>query len=311
MSAEMNSLTQVEDVACQSTRARAGELRRLRRYGRAALSVVRDPVEGVERVREKFSDVAQRRAGPTWIQADVDWEAVLHGLLRLPWPCREVETFKPLWSETTGSLGRRGLQVGRGAFGGWDDADPGFARAAWCATRHLEPLTVVETGVARGFTTRMILEALHANGAGRLFSIDLAPPLERRRLEDETGAAVPDRLRGRWTLVEGSSRRRLPGLLDDLGAIDLFIHDSRHTFRNISFELRAAWSALNPGGLLLADDVHCNAAFDETVRKVGRPPAIVCASDDQRGMFGVIQKPHAAARSQRADLAAAPVAQHQ
>jgi hypothetical protein len=288
---EMSSDTLVEAVASRVAAGGGGEGRRLRRYGRAMLSVARDPVEGVERVREKLADVRQRRAGPTSLAADADWESSLHSLLHLPCPCDEIDAFGPLWSETVGSLGRRGLEVGRGAYGGWDDADPGFARAAWCVTRHLGPRTVVETGVARGFTTRMILEALEANGVGRLCSIDLPPPLERQRVADEAGAAVPDRLKGRWTLVEGSSRRRLPQLLEQLGTIDLFIHDSRHTHRNVSFELALAWSALNPGGFLLADDVHCNAAFAQSVGRFGRPPAIVCASDDEQGSFGLIQKP--------------------
>ncbi len=269
---------------------------RLRRYGRAATSVVRDPVEGLERVREKLADRHQRRVGAIATAADAHWEGPLHELLGRPWPCQAAGSFAPLWSDTVRSLGDRGVQVGRGAFGGWDDADPGLARAAWCLTCHLEPATVVETGVARGFTTRMVLDALEAGSAGRLYSIDLPPPLERRRIEDEAGAAVPQRVRERWTLVEGSSRRRLPGLLDQLGSIDLFIHDSRHTHRNMSFELSLAWDALAPGGFLLADDVHCNTAFSQCVRRFGTPPALVCASDDHRGMFGLIQKPAAGLR---------------
>jgi hypothetical protein len=265
--------------------------RRLRRTARAAWAVVSDPVEGVERVREKLADMSQGQAAPAVMAADADWEVSLHALLGAHWPCDTAEAFDPLWSATVGSVQGRGLTVGRGAFSGWDDADAGLARAAWCLAGHRKPLTVVETGVARGFTARVVLEALEANGGGRLFSVDLPPPMQQRRLANETGAAVTDLLRGRWTLIEGSSRRRLPGLLRELGTIDLFIHDSRHTHRNMSFELRLAWAALNPGGFLLADDVHRNAAFDESVQTFGRPPAIVCASDDRRGMFGVIRKP--------------------
>jgi hypothetical protein len=302
----MSSDTVVEAVAGRVTRRDAGEGRGVRGGVRAMLLVARDPVEGVERVREKLADVRQRRAGPTSLEADPAWASSLHSLLHVPWPCDEIEAFGPLWSETLGSLGRRGLEVGRGAYGGWDDADPGFARAVWCVTRHLEPQTVVETGVARGFTTRVILEALHRNGTGQLCSIDLPPPLERRRLEDEAGAAVPGRLKGRWTLVEGSSRRRLPKLLEELSTIDLFVHDSRHTNRNVSFELTLAWSALNPDGFQLADDVHCNTAFAQCVSNFGGPPAIVCASDDGRGMFGLIQKRGATEAVRSASTSAAP-----
>ena len=145
--------------------------------------------------------------------------------------------------------------------------------------------------MARGLTTRVVLEALEANGDGRLYSIDLAPPLAQDRLANETGAAVTEQLKGRWTLIEGSSRRRLPGLLGELGTIDMFIHDSRHTRRNITFELRLAWRALRPGGVILADDIQGTIAFEECIDAFGRPPAIVCDSDDGRGRFGLIKKP--------------------
>lgn len=35
-----------------------------------------------------------------------------------------------------GSLEARGFELGRGAFGGWGDGEPGLVRAVWCLTRH-------------------------------------------------------------------------------------------------------------------------------------------------------------------------------
>jgi hypothetical protein len=253
--------------------------------------VIRDPVEGVERIREKIADETARWTKSSSMAPDPDWQATLHGLLSTPWACQEVGAFDPLWHRIVGALNDQGLTVGRGSFSGWDDGDPGLARAAWCTIRHLRPAVVVETGVARGLTTRVILEALEANGKGRLYSIDLPPPLAQERLAIERGAAITDELRPRWTLIEGSSRRRLPGLLRELGTIDMFVHDSRHTRRNICFELKLAWGALRPGGLILADDVHTTVAFEESVEAFGRPPAIACSSDDERGRFGLIKKP--------------------
>jgi len=72
--------------------------------------------------------------------------------------------------------------VGRGTYGGWDDADPAFARAAWCLARHLRPQHVVETGVGRGVTSRAVLEALERNGHGHLWSMDLPPALSQALL---------------------------------------------------------------------------------------------------------------------------------
>jgi len=268
---------------------------RVDRIARAGAVVLRDPVEGVERVREKIANELQRWKKNARLSCDPEWEASLHAQLEIEWPCEAVEKFPSLWSEIVSSMEVRGLAVGRGTFSGWDDADPALARAAWCLACHLKPVTVVETGVARGLTTRVLLEALEGNDAGHLHSIDLPPPLDESRLTVETGAAVTDDLKGRWTLIEGSSRRRLPALLRELGTIDMFSHDSRHTRRNILFELREAWAALRPGGFLLADDIHGNSGFRDAVTALGHPPSIVCASDDGRGMFGLIRKPIGAA----------------
>ena len=263
----------------------------LDRLARAGLVVLRDPVEGVERVREKIANESQRWAKNAPLTADPDWEAALHAHLHIDWPCEAVEKFPSLWSEVVCSMEVRGLSIGRGTFSGWDDGDPALARAAWCLTCHFRPAVVVETGVARGLTTRVMLEALEANETGHLYSIDLPPPLDENRLAEETGAAVTGELKGRWTLIEGSSRRHLPRLLRELGTIDAFSHDSRHTRRNILFELQEAWAVLRPGGFLLADDIHGNSGFRDAVRAFGGPPSIVCASDDGRGMFGLIRKP--------------------
>lgn len=265
--------------------------RRAERLTRAASVVIKDPVEGVERIREKIADESARWARSSSIAPDPEWQLSMHTLLGLPWPCEEASTFEALWREIVGGLQDKGLMIGRGTFSGWDDADPGLARAAWCLARHEHPAVVVETGVARGFTSRMILEAIEAQGYGRLYSIDLPPPLAQGRLVNETGAAIAEKLKERWTLILGSSRRRLPGLLRDLGSIDMFVHDSRHTRRNILFELRLAWRALRPGGFLLADDIHGTVAFEEAVAAFGNPPSIVCSSDDQGGRFGLIRKP--------------------
>jgi hypothetical protein len=265
--------------------------RRLDRLARAGMVVLRDPSEGVERVREKIANESERWIKRDPLTPDPNWEVSLHAQMQVQWPCDAVETFTNLWTATVSSMHDRGLEIGRGTFSGWDDADPAFARAAWCVACHCRPVTAVETGVARGFTTRVTLEALETNHLGHLSSIDLPPPLDQNRLDVEIGAAVTDALKGRWTLIEGSSRRRLPGLLQELGTIDMFVHDSRHTRRNILFELQQAWDVIRPGGFLLADDVHGNAGFQDAVRAFGGPPSIVCASDDGRGMFGIIRKP--------------------
>lgn len=141
---------------------------------------------------------------------------------------------------------------------GGNDADSAFASAVWDATHTLRPNIVVETGVAHGITSALILQALENNGKGHLYSIDL-PPLH----ELNVGQAVPVALRHRWTYLRGSSRQLLPRLERKLSSIDIFIHDSLHTYWTMRFEFSWALKHLRSGGLLLSDDIELNAAFDE------------------------------------------------
>jgi len=144
-------------------------------------------------------------------------------------------------------------------------ADSLLARCCYLMCRLLEPAVVVETGVAYGVSSAFILRALEQNGRGVLHSVDL-PPL-RRGYERYWGMAVGGGLEDRWTLHRGASTRVLPWLLEDLQTVDLFVHDSLHTYRNMRREFEALWPRLQAGGALLADDVERNGAFGELRRK--------------------------------------------
>ena len=79
--------------------------------------------------------------------------------------------------------------------------------------------------------------------------------------DEESGWLVPGPLRERWTLLLGKSRDRLPPLLSELERIDLFLHDSEHSFENQLFEFGTAFQHLGPGGVLLASDISWGEAF--------------------------------------------------
>jgi hypothetical protein len=153
--------------------------------------------------------------------------------------------------------------------------------------RELRPRVAVETGVCNGVSTAFLLLALEDNSEGELHSIDL-PEVAGEEYEEgtfwdgkggavippgkEPGWMVPPTLRGRWHLVLGRSQDELPPLLERVGEIDFFMHDSEHSYECMSFEFRTAWQALREGGVLVADDVNVNSAWDEFVREAGREP---------------------------------------
>jgi predicted O-methyltransferase YrrM len=59
----------------------------------------------------------------------------------------------------------------------------------------------------------------------------------------------------------------LPRLLQEIPTIDLFVHDSLHTHRNMRREFDTVWPSLRDGAVLLADDVERNGAFGELRQK--------------------------------------------
>jgi predicted O-methyltransferase YrrM len=162
-------------------------------------------------------------------------------------------------------------------------ADSLLASCCYLACRLLRPDVVVETGVAYGVSSAFILRALEENGRGMLHSVDL-PPL-RRGAEKFWGVAVPEALRGRWHLHRGSSRRVLPRLLEETGDVDLFVHDSLHTYRNLRREFEAVWPRLRRGGMILADDVERNRAFGE-LRDRGPSLWLVVRDRERRPFHG-------------------------
>lgn len=126
--------------------------------------------------------------------------------------------------------------------------------------RALGPEVVVETGCGAGFTTAHILEAMRVNGHGILYSIDSAahfdPSYYGYPPSLSCGGMVPEHLRGsNWHLSMGGAEQELPLILEGLGKVDLFIHDSLHTREQMSFEIRAAWPYIREGGVLVAHDV--------------------------------------------------------
>ena len=160
-----------------------------------------------------------------------------------------------------------------------------LARLCYIVCRALNPVTVLETGVAYGVTTAFILQALEVNGCGILHSVDL-PPLARDA-DRFAGILVPKALRHRWRLHRGVSKRVLPKLLPQLGNVDIFVRDSLHTSRNMCWEFQSVTPYLGPRSVMIADDVDENSAFHDWVT---RKQPVFCATvekPDIRCLFGV------------------------
>lgn len=149
--------------------------------------------------------------------------------------------------------------------------------------RVLRPQHVVETGVSSGVSSAFFLRALRRNGQGVLHSIDTPVEQARARLGsrespvsvppgNSSGWAVPTELRRGWDLRIGPSQEILPRLVRSLPRVDLFLHDSEHTPRHLTFELESVRRKLRAGAVVLADNTAwTGSAFDDFARSLGAP----------------------------------------
>jgi hypothetical protein len=258
-------------------------------FRNASLTMLTHPFTGVERVRGRLDRRGDRRAFAAsglsiaeLYPLDADWLMHLHEAMGWKWPCEAAVEAARIRQEVSDLFSSLRLPE---TYDDWCDGGEAFTSAAYCLTVHLRPEIVVETGIARGVTSRLILEALARSGSGRLYSVDL--PALNSSYHPQIAIAVPESMRAGWTIRLGTSRRELPPLLRALDGVDLFVHDSLHTGRNTTFELEQAATALRPGGAVLVDDVYQSLAFRSFVDANPLHWSCVGANPDGSYRFGI------------------------
>jgi len=143
-----------------------------------------------------------------------------------------------------------------------------------------QPKVVVETGVANGASTRKILSSFNEYGMteSKLFSLDVDPRV-----------ATPELLQNaqfQFVLIDTPSS--FVKAIRNIGSIDLFYHDSDHSYKHQMLEYSESWELLNPeSGILISDDVNWSNAFLDFCKKVNRIPILL---SDGSTFSGVISK---------------------
>lgn len=170
--------------------------------------------------------------------------------------------------------------------------------------RLTKPSICLETGVFYGGNTCFILNALRRNNHGQLISIDLPAndikSEQRHHLVGDTedipngldiGFLIHDNLKKRWKFIRGDSHKEIPKIEN---SIDLYIHDSEHSFSFIQREMSLVWERLSKNGIILADDLDwSNGFFGFCVEKKLYP--LIITDNGKSGLkarTGIIKRGH-------------------
>ena len=196
----------------------------------------------------------------------------------LGWPAEDVAKAADEFDEVSAALERRYAEAETLFPPRWGvERDTGLT--LYALVRLLQPTTVVETGVADGRSSFMILSAMERNGQGTLHSFEVRP---------DAGSLV--RGHAQWNLTVSDARdarARFTDALERLEAIDLFLHDSDHSYGSQMFEYEQAWPKIPVGGVLASDDVDLTKAYvDFATRHELRPQFLF----DRRKILGAIRR---------------------
>ena len=156
--------------------------------------------------------------------------------------------------------------------------------------RNKNPKIIVETGVLHGLTSAWILKALKDNGGGKLISIDLP----RREWKDHFGDkpfgpggdaefeldkqnpgwVIPEDLLKLWELHLGPSSQFLEKIILENKNIDLFIHDSDHSYEVMKFECDLIQKKTDNIDIVI-DDHYCNNYYNDFSRTYKREYVLI------------------------------------
>lgn len=160
------------------------------------------------------------------------------------------------------------------------------ALALYLVVRLCRPDVIIETGVANGHSSFLLLSALEANSHGRLVSLYILPA---------AGSLVPERLHARWELIildradpiaDATTR---VAMIDD---VDIFFHDGDHSYVGQCADFALAQRTLTRGrlGLLLSDDIDESFAFIDYVQR--RELQATVLMDAHKAMGGCMIRSH-------------------
>lgn len=133
----------------------------------------------------------------------------------------------------------------------------------------LKPKIVVETGIANGISSRRILSSFKSQSLSesRLYSMDIDLKVLSSDLESNS----------QFKFLKIDRKNNFEKALKAVpGLIDIFFHDSYHSYHNQYLEYCLAWERLSPCGIIISDDINWSNAFLDFCEHWGIKPKVLC-----------------------------------
>lgn len=162
---------------------------------------------------------------------------------------------------------------------------PGALDFLYHIIQHFGPTRLVETGVAYGWSSWILLQSIKSNNA-RLISIDM--PYINMDNDKYVGCCVSEELRDHWTLLRNADRQGIPAALSQFDeTIDFCHYDSDKSYSGRMWAYQLLWRHLDTDGIFISDDIQDNIAFKEFCESIGQKPLII---ESQKKYVGYVRK---------------------
>lgn len=215
----------------------------------------------VQKIQRRFEGRAgelSKEQNLEWLKQEArDFGALAQGIDEGLWR-ESLEVADRIQHHGDAAVAQLGVPMGGGA----------YLACLYFIARKQKPTSVVETGVAAGFSSAALLEALTANGLGTLWSSDF-PYVRLRNPERFIGVAVRDELRSRWRLFIEGDDKNLPLILASNPTVDLFHYDSDKSYAGRVAALQRVDPHLREESILVMDDIQDNSFFHDWVLRRG------------------------------------------
>ena len=177
-----------------------------------------------------------------------------------------IKTDKELWKETKEACnrirdeGEKKLKTITYDLGGG-----GHFYLLYFLVRKNKPKNIIETGVAAGFSSSAILNAIKKNKAGRLSSSDF-PYFRLNNPEKYIGFVVDDSLKKDWNLHVKGDVNNIPEILTEIKKVDFLHYDSDKSYEGRDFVIKQVRLNQSEPFVLMLDDIQDNSHFHDLIK---------------------------------------------